>query len=176
VERPLTGAFWGTRQELYWELGGLDEEFAGYGYEELDFQFRAQSAHYRWAQARVAIHQDRMASRDKPGPRFSHEAGRTWAEESRVIAVRDEVAGLRATLAEAAGDARCGAGRLQVVVVVAGAAEETAGVLEEYRGRLGPRLTVVRVEEGIGRARAQAIGQARAVGQHVRLLGPGEWA
>src|SRR5205085_10776527 len=55
VSRPVTGAFWGARRELYWELGGLDETFTGYGYEELDFQFRAQVAHSRLALAQVAV-------------------------------------------------------------------------------------------------------------------------
>src|SRR5262249_5313894 len=49
TQRPLAGSLWGTRREIYWELGGLDEGFTGYGYAGVDFQYRALRGHYRLA-------------------------------------------------------------------------------------------------------------------------------
>jgi GT2 family glycosyltransferase len=198
----MIGAFWGMRREVYWELGGLDERFAGYGCEELDFQFRAQVAHYRLALARVDVRHELHATFEtlysaqalealemRNRQRFAQKHGRPilahgiWlepfasqgrVEETVVIAARNEAAALRVTLDAAAADAGCRAGRVQVVVVDEGSEDETAEVLEEYRGRLGPGLTVIRLEEAVGRARAQALGKARAIGPRVRLLAPGD--
>jgi glycosyltransferase involved in cell wall biosynthesis len=202
VNRPVTGEFWGMRREVYWELGGMDEAFAGYGCDELDFQFRAQLAHYHLALARVSVHHDlhrtfgprhglaAMAAMEwenyrvfarKHGRAIQHLGGRMEPftsqgvpELSIVIAAQDEAARLRESLEAAARDPGCRAGRVQVVVVDNGSRDETALVLAEYRQRLPGCLTVVRLEEPVGRARAQQIGQARAIGRAVRVVQPGD--
>jgi glycosyltransferase involved in cell wall biosynthesis len=203
VDRPVSGEFWGMRREVYWELGGMDEAFAGYGCDELDFQYRALLAHYHLAVARISVHHephstfgmryDAAALRAmewenywrfarKHGRAIQHLAGRMepftsqrGPELSVVITAQDEAEGVRASLAAAAEDARCRAGRLQVVVVDNGSGEETGLVLGEYRQRLGGCLTVVAVGERVGRGRAEALGRARAIGRAVRILRPGDW-
>jgi hypothetical protein len=92
-----------------------------------------------------------------------------------VRAVQDEAAGLRASLAGAAADAGCRAGRVQVVVVDNGSQDETGLVLGEYRGQLGWSLTVIRLAVPVGRAQALRLGRARSTGQVVRVLSPGSW-
>jgi glycosyltransferase involved in cell wall biosynthesis len=203
VERPVSGEFWGMRREVYWELGGMDEAFTGYGCDELDLQYRAQLAHYQRAQVRVAVaHAQHATYGTRYGPaalaameaanywRFARKHGRAIRhrgermepftgqeapERTVVLAVRDEAAALRASLAAATADAACQAGRVQVVVVDNGSGDETGLVLGEYRGRLGNRLTVVRLGEPVGRRQAQEIGRARAAGATVRMPPPGDW-
>jgi len=46
---PFMGFLWGVRAEVFWELGGLDEQFDGHGADEIDFQVRLRQAHYRLA-------------------------------------------------------------------------------------------------------------------------------
>lgn len=202
VNRPLTGDFWGARRELYWELGGQDEAFAGYGYDELDFEFRAQLAHYHLALARVRVHhefhgtfvpvygQAAMAAMERENRRrFARKHGRPIyksgahvepfashcpPELSVVVATRDEGPRLRKSLEQAAQAPQCRDGTVQVVVVDNGSADDTALVLEEYRLRLPHSLTVVTLPEPVGPARARQIGQARAIGREVRVAAPGD--
>jgi glycosyltransferase involved in cell wall biosynthesis len=202
VERPLTGDFWGMRREVFWELGGVDEAFEGYGYDELDFEYRAQLAHYRLALARVKVHHEHHgtfgplhgeameAMEQVNRQRFARKHGQPVAKRGRrvepfaslsppglsvVIAVRDEGRRLRETLSQAARDPACGCGSVQIVVVDDGSTDDTVLVLEEYRLRLPHCLTVVTLEEPVGPARARQIGQARATGREVRVLTPGDW-
>jgi glycosyltransferase involved in cell wall biosynthesis len=203
VDRPLTGEFWGMRREVYWELGGMDERFAGYGYDELELQYRAQLAHYQLAQVRVEVRHALHATFEARygaaalkamewanyrefarkhgraiqhlGERLEPFSSQAPPERTVVLAVRDEAAGLRASLAAAAADPGCQSGRVQVVVVDNGSQDETALVLGEYRARLGRCLTVVRLGEPVGRAQAQQLGRARATGEAVRALPPGRW-
>jgi glycosyltransferase involved in cell wall biosynthesis len=79
VNRPLTGEFWGMRREVYWELGGMDEAFAGYGCDELDFQFRALEAQYHLAQVRVAV---QHAGQRTFAPRYGPAALRAMEQDN----------------------------------------------------------------------------------------------
>jgi hypothetical protein len=102
-------------------------------------------------------------------------AGRGWAKESVVIVAGEEAAGLRGSLARAERDGECRAGRVQVVVVENASGDETARVVEEYRERLARCLTRVVMGDGVGRAEAERKGKARAIGERVRVVAPGEW-
>lgn len=203
IDRPVTGDFWGMRREVFWELGGVDESFSGYGYDELDFQYRAQLAHYHLALARVQVHHDvhgtfdavygpegreRMAQSNRRrferkhrrvihsvGTRMEPHSSHSLPDLSVVLVARDEAARVRETLARAYEDAGCREGRVQIVVVDNGSTDDTPLVMEEYRLRLPYCLTVVPLPEPILPARARRIGQARAVGRAVRVLQPGEW-
>jgi GT2 family glycosyltransferase len=203
VDRPLTGEFWGTRREVYWELGGMDEAFAGYGSDELDFEYRAQLAHYQFALARVRIHHELHATynafHDAAAiQRLSGENARLFEQKhgraayytpthvepfsshrppvlSVVIATRDQGPLLRRTLEEATREPGCREGAVQVVVVDNGSTDNTPVVLEEYRHRLPRSLTVISLTEPVALARARQIGQARAIGKKIRVLAPGDW-
>jgi glycosyltransferase involved in cell wall biosynthesis len=203
VERPLQGYFLGLRREVYWELGGLDEAFAGHGYEELDLQYRARLAHYLLALASVPVYHaghatyepvhgeagmQRMAEENRRlfgrkhgrpvyalGPRVEPFASHCPPALSVVVAARDESPLLRQTLERAARDAGCRDGTVQVVVVDNGSTDDTPFLLEEYRLRLPRGLTVITLPEPVPRTRAREIGRARAIASTVRMLAPGDW-
>ncbi len=203
VNRPPTGDFWGARREVYWELGGMDEAFAGYGYDELDFQYRAQLAHYQLALANMRVYhklhgtfgnvhgspaaQQRVEANyslfERKHGRPAHAAGarmEPFASHrlpglSLVITAHNEAAQLRQTLEQAVREPGCRDGSVQIVVVENGSTDETALVLEEYRLRLRRCVTAIALAEPVPPARARQIGQARAVGTHVSSLAPGDW-
>jgi glycosyltransferase involved in cell wall biosynthesis len=201
--RPVTGYFWGMRREVYWELGGMDESFSGYGFDELDFEFRALLAHYLLATARIDI---RHYHHQTFGSRFTREqveamlAQNRWRFERKhgrpiyqsrervepfhthrpaalsvVVAARDEADRLRETLARAAADPTCQDGRVQLVVVDNGSTDDTSLLIEEYRLRLPRCLSVITLPEPHLPALARQFGRARAIGPEVRLLQAGEW-
>jgi len=203
VNRPVTGEFWGARREVYWELGGMDEAFAGYGYDELDFQFRAQRAHYHLALARVQVYH---AAHGTFGPIYGSEAMEQMAEKNRwvfywkhkrttyeigeriepfashrppevsmVVVVQDQGPLLRETLAHAARDAACLKGGVQVVVVDNASTDDTALAVEEARLRLPRCLTSIRLSKVCSLEYARQIGRARATGKTIRELRPGDW-
>jgi hypothetical protein len=203
VDRPLTGDFWGARRDVYWELGGMDEALSGYGYDELDFEYRAQLAHYLLAVARVRVQHDVHGTFDAVygsegrealaqenrhrferkhrvvvhtrGARFEPHSSHELPVVSRVMAVRDEEARVRQSLASAARDPRCRDGSLQVVVIDNGSVDQTPLALEEYRLRLPRSLTVITLPETVAPAAARQAGMARAVGRSVEELLPGDW-
>jgi glycosyltransferase involved in cell wall biosynthesis len=203
VNRPVTGDFWGTRRALYWELGGMDEGLSGYGYDELDFSYRTQLAHYLLAVARVRVHHDvhgtfdavygpggrealaqenrrRFERKHKVmvhtrGARFEPHSNHELPAVSRVLAVRNEETLVRRSLARAVSDPRCRDGRVQVVVIDNGSDDQTPLALAEYRLRLPRSLTVVRLDEPVPPAAARQAGLARAVGRTVEELAPGDW-
>jgi glycosyltransferase involved in cell wall biosynthesis len=204
VDRALTGEVWGARRELYWDLGGQDEAFEGYGFDELDFMYRAQLAHYRLALAPVNIYHELHATYGdvehspaiKPRveanyARFERKHGRAahpvgpymepFASHQLpalsfvvVVTAPDEAPALRHTLEQAHREPACRDGSIQFVVVNNGASDDTTLVLEEYRLRLPHCLTVVTLAEPAPPARARQIGQARAVGRVIRLSRPGD--
>jgi hypothetical protein len=203
VERPLQGYFLGLRREVYWELGGLDEAFAGHGYEELDLQFRARLAHYLLALARVDVfhpldgtfeplygpagreivenenrrifeRKHRRSLHPRRGELEPFTSHRAPVLSTVVVACNQSV-GVSETLERAARDPGCQDGAVQVVVVDDGSTDETPLLLEAYRLRLPCSLTVISLPEPVGRARARRIGQSRAIGSEVKELAPGEW-
>jgi glycosyltransferase involved in cell wall biosynthesis len=201
VDRPLTGEFWGTRREVYWELGGMDEAFVGYGYDDLDFEYRTRLAHYHLALARVRVHHELHATfnavhsaaalqqmseensrlferkhgrpADFSGTRVEPFASHRPPALSLVVTARDQAPLLRQTLERAAQEPSCHDGTVQVVVVDNGSTDDTALVLEEYRIRLPHSLTVISLPEPV--ARARHLGQERAIGREVRTVAPGGW-
>jgi glycosyltransferase involved in cell wall biosynthesis len=203
VDRPLTGDFWGTRREVFWELGGMDESFTGYGYDELEFQFRAQLAQYVLALSQAQIYhelhgtydavygaaaREQMAQANRrqferkhrcgiylSGARMEPHVSHCLPRLSVVIAARNEAPLIRRTLALAAQDPGCHAGLVQVVVVDNGSTDDTGRALEEYRLRLPYTLTAITLTEPEAPARALQIGRARAVGRIVTILPAGEW-
>jgi glycosyltransferase involved in cell wall biosynthesis len=203
INRPVRGEFWGTRRELFWELGGMDEVFEGYGYDELDFEYRALLAQYRLALARVQVHHDFHGTFE---PTYGAAALKAMEEQNRrlferkharsihllggrvepfsshcrpatslVVPARNEAAALRRTLEQAARDPGCRDGTVQIVVVDNGSTDDTVQVLEEYRLRLAFCLTVIALAEPVAPARARQIGRARAIGREVCPTSPGEW-
>lgn len=52
---PVVGYLWAMRAEMFWELGGMDEQFDGYGCDEVEFQYRLVKRHYHIALARVRV-------------------------------------------------------------------------------------------------------------------------
>ena len=169
VQRPLTGDFWGARREVYWDLGGMDETFTGYGHDELDFEYRAQLAHYHLARARVHVHHELHGTF---GPVAGYAAMRAMERENReqflrkhsgayrsaapqaapfaarhvpalsiVMTTREDTSRLRETLARAAQDPRCHDGFFQLVVVDNASGDEAAVLLARYRLQL-PRCLV----------------------------------
>jgi glycosyltransferase involved in cell wall biosynthesis len=199
TRRPLAGSFWATRREIYWGLGGLDENFTGYGYEGLDFQYRALRAHYRLAlvAGRMAHHaaapfrigRGAAAMEQADQAMFARKHGRSLSvvdnciqpfagEEppalSIVVVARDAGPALRRTLKGAATEPRCHDGSIQVVVVNNGSRDETGMVLAEYRRQLPRLLTVVELERPLETHQALDIGRARAIGRALLTQRPGE--
>jgi glycosyltransferase involved in cell wall biosynthesis len=202
VQRPFPGYFWGMRRELYWELGGMDEEFWGYGYDELDFQYRALLGHYRLALVaggvahRVSTTFKAVFGRKK----MSHLeyvnrvvfARKHGAEVlirgdhvepfcryrspglSAVMVVRDAGPALRRSLEAAAVDPRAHNGSVQLVVVNNGSSDDTALVLAEYSRRLPRLVSVIHLERAVPAHRALAMARKRAIGVQVRVIQPGE--
>jgi glycosyltransferase involved in cell wall biosynthesis len=203
IDLPVMGDFWGMRREVYWELGGIDEAFAGYGHDEVDFQARAQLAHYRVALVRVQVEHElhatfaplygrpaiaRMEAANRKllhtrygrwfpwaGARGASPTGQALVPSSVVIVARNEVQRLRETLARAARDPECRDGSTQIVVVNNGSTDDTALMLEAYRTRLPRCLSVISLPEPVALPRAWQVGRARAVGDAVRVISPGEW-
>jgi GT2 family glycosyltransferase len=203
VKQPLTGEFWGARREVYWELGGMDETFTGYGHDELDLEYRAQLAHYQLALARVRVHHELHGTFGPiVGSKAMHEmgqenrelfvrkhrqtihtagtqvepfAGHPLPRLSLVMTTRDDGSRLRETLTRAVQDPRCHDGTLQLVVVDNGSTDDTALLLEQYRLRLPRCLSVISVPEPAARDRARQIGQARCIGMAMQSLSPGGW-
>jgi len=56
--RPVMGFFWALRRQVYWELGGMDEQFDGYGCDEIDLQYRLIQRGYRIAVADAFVHHE----------------------------------------------------------------------------------------------------------------------
>jgi GT2 family glycosyltransferase len=203
VDRPLTGEFWGTRREVYWELGGMDEAFVGYGYDDLDFEYRARLAHYQLALAQVDVYHHLHGTF---GPTYGAAGMHVMVNEnqriferkhrrpvyqtgnvmepftshrgpalSHLVIARDQSRAVAETLEQAVREPGCRDGTVQVVVVDNGSTDDTALVLEEFRLRLPLSLTVISLPAPVGPARARSIGQARAIGREVCVLTPGEW-
>jgi glycosyltransferase involved in cell wall biosynthesis len=203
THRPLAGHFWGTRREVYWELGGMDRGFTGYGYEELDFHYRALRAHYRLALAAgqvahhgsatfTAVHGaaamrqmeqvNRAAFEKKHGYSIYAEGNRiepfaTYKPPIRsvVMVARNVGRELRRTLETAMGDPACQDGSTQLIVVNNASTDDTVLVLAEYRRRLPRLLSVIELGRPVQTHQALAIGHARAIGQAVLTVEPGEW-
>lgn len=203
VNRPLRGEFWGARLEVFWELGGVDEAFSGYGYDELDFQFRAQLAHYHLAVARVLVHHEgsqTFKQRFRPAAlrkleKANHQlferkhARRIYTKGHRVepyashhppgwslvVVARNQAAHLHQTLERAARDPLCINGAVQVIVVDNGSTDDTALLLQAYRLRLPSSLNVISLPEPLAADRAQQLGHMRAVGKTTLAVTPGDW-
>jgi glycosyltransferase involved in cell wall biosynthesis len=202
TERPMMGHLWGARRDVYWELGGLDEAFTGYGYEELDFEYRALLAHYRLALATGDVYHHgaatfravhgtaRLRALEEVnralferkhgrkiychGDRIVPFAGHDLPAVSVVMVARNAGAALRRTLEAAAIDPRCHDGSTQLVVVDNGSQDDTALVLAEYRRSLPRLLSVIDLLQPVETHRALAMGQARAIGRVVVTRSPGE--
>ncbi len=59
---PVYGFLWAVRRETFWELGALDENFDGYGCDELEFQYRAALAGHGIGVVSTFVHHDRHAT------------------------------------------------------------------------------------------------------------------
>jgi len=192
VPRPVPGYCWAMRREVFWELGGMDEAFSGYGYDELDFEYRAVLAHYRMAQVRAEVLHHGSATylgRFDRGTKWQmQEANRVVFERkhqaaiyidaekiepfcrhappalSVVIVAHNAGPALRRTLEAAAGEGRAHDGSTQLVVVNCGSTDDTRLVLAEYRRRLPRLLTIIEMGEGDS-GDPFVRGRARAIGQ-----------
>jgi glycosyltransferase involved in cell wall biosynthesis len=202
TNRPQAGFFWGTRREVFWELGALDEVFSGWGYEELDFAYRALLANYRMAIAagRVAHHpsttfkaefgESAMRELEIVNRRaFERKFGRAIYTQgsvvepfasyavpsiSAVMVVHENGPALRATLEAAAADPRAHDGSSQLVIVhKRPSTDETALLLAQYRRRLPRLLSVIEPPEPVEDVDARALGRARAIGRTVVEIAPG---
>jgi GT2 family glycosyltransferase len=60
--KPVQGFFWGSRAEVFAELGGLDERYRDYGCDEVDFEYRAIRMNYRLAVVDSLIHHELHAT------------------------------------------------------------------------------------------------------------------
>lgn len=201
TQRPPLGFLWGIRREVYWELGGMDEAFTGYGYDELDLEFRAIRAHYRLAlvRSRVQHHgsvtystefepadRDALLSLNRSvfeskhgcaiytdGDRVEPFAGHRLPRCSVVIVARDQGSALRRSLELAAAQPGAHDGSLQLVVVNNGSKDDTALALAEYRRRLPRALCLVEFAEPVEASVATKRGLARAIGEVVSVGEPG---
>jgi glycosyltransferase involved in cell wall biosynthesis len=202
TERPFPGFFWGMRREVYWELGALDEAFAGYGYDELDFQYRALLNHYRLALvAGGVVHRKSMTFKAVFGSsamsvmeKFNHDvfegkhgcgmyvsgdhvepfARHRPPTLSIVTVASDAGSALRRSLESAIGEQRSRDGSVQWVVVDNGSSDDTALVMWEYRRRLPRLVTPLRLEQPLPAPRALAMARTRAVGRQLLVLEPGQ--
>jgi glycosyltransferase involved in cell wall biosynthesis len=170
ANRSPQGPIWGVRREVYWELGGLNEELSGYEVARLEFASRAQCAHYQLALIAPRIKEtsaNQSANRVIPFTRCHPPA------LSVVLAVRDQGPLLRRTLREVLDTEGSTNGDLQLVVVDNGSRDETPLVLAQCAREYPRLLTVLRPSRPLATFEALALGRARAVGHTVEVCEPG---
>jgi hypothetical protein len=186
---PLARSCYGLRQDVFWELGAIDEGFEGDGIETLDLQFRTLKHHYLLAQADVPItfrsHSHKVSRtaadstnflrkhdlrRRKTGNQIATFPRRQLPEISIAMATRNEARFLARCLHSVLRSAKRARVPFQVVVVDDCSTDGTRLVLEEYRKRFSGNLTLLHSERTLGPARARNLALSRCVGTYVASL------
>jgi hypothetical protein len=191
--KPVQGFFWGSRAEVFAELGGLDERYRDYGCDEVDFEYRAIRMNYRLAVVDSLIHHELHATfgRDireplmrnmerfaaKHGCRLYDKGSWFWPFLSHVfpqVSVAIACRNHGHYLARAIDSVRqsylpggCGA---QIVVVDDASTDNTASILEQYRSELPQHLNTIRRAISRGPAVAKNQAMARCIGEYTALL------
>jgi glycosyltransferase involved in cell wall biosynthesis len=197
--KPVMGFFWGMRAEVFHELGGMDEEYRGYGFDETDFEYRAIHRNYRLAVIDTLVHHERHATfpdlpaddpardADRNGRRFYTKHGLPvpdgvdryayrpfvnypYPQISVAIAARNYGAYLPRALDSALNGYLPNDVARQVVVVNDASADRTIATLEEYRLQHPEILSVIHRPVSRGPAAAKNHAIARCIGDYVALL------
>lgn len=190
TERQLDCFCWAIRQDVFWELGGMDERFEGDNMAMLDLQYRAIKEHYRLAVTKDAIVTLRRSARSnsktgddlalfeqkhgrksrrsvkRVGPFANHRR----AEISIALRTRNEASYLPLCLNSILQSARQTRLPFQIVVVNDCSTDDTFLILESYRQRFPQNFTIIHSERSDGRARALNLVLARSVGKYVAFI------
>jgi hypothetical protein len=186
---PLSRSCYALRQEVFWELGGMDEAFEGDGIETLDLQYRAVKRHYGLEQVDVQItfnQIDKMSTTAKhDNAHFARKHGLRGLQRSIqfkalrhyrkpeisiALATRNEERLLPRWLDRTLRLTKTARVPIQVVIVNDCSTDDTRLILEEYRRQFSENnLTLLHNELVLGPARARNLALSRCVGAYVAL-------
>jgi glycosyltransferase involved in cell wall biosynthesis len=195
---PVPGYFWAVRREVYWEVGGMDEAFSGYGHDEVEMQYRLVKAHYRLALLDVEVrHADKATYRQERTPqqmnqlweenvaRFRERHGRppTYSDKgvepfishkspviSVAIATRNYGRFLRRCLDSVLACRNPTDAPLQVVVVDNASTDDTPLILHDYKQKHPDVFNLIRLHHQNSAAAAKNAAMDRCIGKYVALL------
>ena len=185
---PLSRSCYGLRQELFWELGGMDEAFEGDGIETLDLQYRAVKRHYGLEQVDVQVtfnKINKMSTASKHDhAHFARKHGLRGLQRSTqfkalthhrkpeisiALATRNEERFLPRWLDRILRSTKTARIAIQVVIVNDCSTDDTRLILEEYRQHFFENLTLLHNERVLGPARARNLALSRCAGAYVAL-------
>lgn len=186
---PVDRRAWAIRQDVFWELGAMDEGFESEGMETVDLQYRALKGHYRLARSselftsRNADEPPAMARADRAlfrekhacayrrkGMRVEPFAGFRPVEVSIVIATQNEARLLPRCLDSVLRSKNLTGLDFQIVVVNDCSTDDTRLILERYRQRYPENFTLLHRERSGGIAAAWNLGFRRASGRYIAGL------
>jgi glycosyltransferase involved in cell wall biosynthesis len=191
--KPVMGFLWAVRAEVFAEFDGLDEAFADYGCDEVDFQYRAIRRNYRLAVVESMVHHEVHAtfgSQVLSGLRRNVErfnvkhgcrlvTGGEWyvpftkhvyPRVSVALACRNYGRFLSRALDSVLGSYLPPGDSVQVVAVNDASSDDTAAILERYRLAHPEQMTVIHRVRSHGPAMAKNHAITRSVAEIVALL------
>lgn len=195
---PVPGYFWAMRREVYWEVGGMDEEFSGYGHDEVEMQYRLVKANYLVALLNAQVRHEQGATYLRQTPpeegkrmwegnvaRFHQKHG-TWPffSETRMdpftshklpvisvaISARNYGSFLRRCLDSVLACRNPTDAPLQIVVVDHASTDETPLILFEYKQRHPETFNLIRLETQSSAANGKNTAIDRCIGKYIALL------